>query len=39
VLGGRHLMMVLVDGRPISIIVETISPRISPALSTGATGK
>jgi hypothetical protein len=29
----------LSHGRPISSIVETISPRMSIALSTGATGK
>jgi hypothetical protein len=32
-------MVVLVAGQPISIMVETISPRMSTALSTGATGK
>ena len=39
VLGGGHFVVVLVHGRPISSMVETISPRMSMALSTGATGK
>ena len=39
VLGGGDLVVVLLDDTPISAITDSISERMSWALSTGGTGK